>query len=411
MEYRRHYVLINDRCESCQFIAHAFSLLNLPLTLFPPTDLEKISSLIDCLITCDHLDKKIQQQIYKRLLSPQHILFIGLNHKQEHFHEDKNNYYLLKTPCGLNELLTILSACPDNDHHELNNMELLNPLFGKLVGNSKKIRDTKKMILKVANTNATVLILGQSGSGKDVVASCIHQSSERRDNPFVPINCGAIPSELMESELFGHEKGAFTGAATRRPGRFELANTGTLFLDEIGDMPLAMQIKLLRVIQDRKIDRVGGNHSIDVDVRLIAATHKNLTAMIESGQFREDLLYRVNVFPIQVPSLEERPEDIPAIIEYLLTSIEKRFHHRAVFTDTALNLLCEYPWPGNIRELENFLERMVILYPDKVINVSEIDEHYHTNYQSMEKEVSSDLGPRNISPRKKRVSGLQPVKN
>ena len=224
------------------------------------------------------------------------------------------------------------------------------------------------MIAQVAHTDTTVLISGQSGSGKDSVASCIHQLSVRQSKPFVPINCGAIPSELMESELFGHEKGAFTGATARRPGRFEMANHGTLFLDEVGDMPLAMQVKLLRVLQDGKIERVGGNNTIEVDVRIITASHKNLEALTHKRQFRDDLFYRLNVFPIHVPSLSERKEDIPLIIDYQLDKIHQRLNHKVIFTDEAMTLLCEHPWPGNIRELQNILERMVILHPDQVVD-------------------------------------------
>jgi len=249
-------------------------------------------------------------------------------------------------------------------------------MLDRLIGKSQAICKIRAMIKQVAHSDSTVLILGQSGTGKDIISSCIHHFSNRCENAFVPINCGAIPGELIESELFGHEKGAFTGAITRRPGRFEIANGGTLFLDEIGDMPLPMQVKLLRVIQERTIDRVGGNASIKVDVRLIAATNKNLDELIKQGKFREDLFYRLNVFPINVPSLSERNEDIPDLIDYHLNRIQERLKHSIEFTDDAIDVLCHYPWPGNIRELENFLERMVILHRDQVLDEKDIDDAY-----------------------------------
>ncbi|WP_233432395.1 sigma-54 interaction domain-containing protein [Aquicella lusitana] len=277
--------------------------------------------------------------------------------------------HLLSMPFNKYELKKTLSLFERN----FDNTELLNSkVFEKLVGNSDKIRAIKSIIMQVSQSDTTVLILGQSGTGKDIVASCIHQLSDRKSHQFVPINCGAIPGELIESELFGHEKGAFTGAMARRAGRFEMAKGGTLFLDEIGDMPLQMQVKLLRVIQDRKIERVGGNTTIDVDVRLIAATNKNLEQMVTKHKFREDLYYRLNVFPIELPSLSERKDDIPLIIDYHLDKIYERLKHRVLFTDQAISYLCDYQWPGNIRELQNFLERMVILYPDHVIDTNKL---------------------------------------
>ena len=244
------------------------------------------------------------------------------------------------------ELKTIVSQSSNHEDNLISQTDLLDPIFERLVGKSKQIAMIKSFIKQVAENDTTVLISGESGTGKEVIASCIHHLSLRKHKAFVPINCGAIPSELMESELFGHEKGAFTGAATRRQGRFEIANHGSLFLDEIGDMPLPMQVKLLRVIQERKIERVGGTSSIDVDVRLIAATNKNLQDMIQQNLFREDLFYRLNVFPIQVPSLHERSEDIPMVIEYHLDKIHERLNHRVVFTERALEILCHYAWPG-----------------------------------------------------------------
>ncbi|MDW2194252.1 sigma-54 factor interaction domain-containing protein, partial [Vibrio sp. 1641] len=194
-----------------------------------------------------------------------------------------------------------------------------NTLFRSLVGQSRGIQEVRHLIEQVSGTEANVLILGESGTGKEVVARNIHYHSSYRNGAFVPINCGAIPPELLESELFGHEKGAFTGALTARKGRFELADGGTIFLDEIGDMPMSMQVKLLRVLQERCFERVGGNSTIKVNVRVVAATHRNLESMIEEGTFREDLFYRLNVFPIEMPALKERKQDIPLLLQELMT--------------------------------------------------------------------------------------------
>lgn len=219
-------------------------------------------------------------------------------------------------------------------------------LFRSLVGNSRSVQRVRKMIDQVAPTEATVLILGESGTGKEVVARNIHYYSNRRNKPFVPINCGAIPSELLESELFGHEKGSFTGAVGARQGRFELAEGGTIFLDEIGDMPLNMQVKLLRVIQERSFERVGSNKSIKSDVRIVAATHRDLEILIEDGRFREDLYYRLNVFPIEMPPLSSRAEDLPLLVNELITRLEHEKKSSVRLTPAAMMALCNYDWPG-----------------------------------------------------------------
>ncbi len=247
-------------------------------------------------------------------------------------------------------------------------------LFRSLSGSSFAIQRTRKLIEQVADTDVTVLILGESGTGKEVVARNLHYRSSRRHRPFVPVNCGAIPAELLESELFGHEKGAFTGAFTARQGRFELAEGGTLFLDEIGDMPLAMQVKLLRVLQERSFERVGSNRTIYCDVRVIAATHRNLEEEIAAGRFREDLYYRLNVFPIEVPALRERREDIPALVADLIARIENEKRGSVRLTAAALEALKRYDWPGNVRELANLIERLAVLYPYGVVDVSDLPE-------------------------------------
>jgi len=245
-------------------------------------------------------------------------------------------------------------------------------LFRSLVGNSRAIQRVRKMIDQVSPTEATVLILGESGTGKEVVARNIHYYSNRRAKPFVPINCGAIPGELLESELFGHEKGSFTGAVGAREGRFELAEGGTIFLDEIGDMPLSMQVKLLRVIQERSFERVGSNKSIKSDVRIVAATHRNLEQLIDDGRFREDLYYRLNVFPIEMPPLSSRAEDLPLLVNELITRLEHEKKSSVRLTPAAMMALCNYDWPGNVRELANLMERMTILHPYGVVDAPDL---------------------------------------
>ncbi|PKG75916.1 sigma-54-dependent Fis family transcriptional regulator [Shewanella sp. Choline-02u-19] len=249
-------------------------------------------------------------------------------------------------------------------------------LFRSLVGRSEGIANVRHLISQVASSEATVLILGQSGTGKEVVARNIHYISERRDGPFIPVNCGAIPAELLESELFGHEKGSFTGAISARKGRFELAEKGTLFLDEIGDMPLQMQVKLLRVLQERVFERVGGSKSIAADVRVVAATHRNLENMIEEGSFREDLYYRLNVFPIEMPALCERKEDIPLLLQELVSRVYNEGRGRVRFTQRGIESLKEHAWSGNVRELSNLVERLTILYPGGLVDVNDLPIKY-----------------------------------
>jgi sigma-54 specific flagellar transcriptional regulator A len=221
-----------------------------------------------------------------------------------------------------------------------------------------------------------VLVLGQSGTGKEVVARNIHYLSERRDGPFIPVNCGAIPPELLESELFGHEKGSFTGAISARKGRFELAEGGTLFLDEIGDMPLQMQVKLLRVLQERVFERVGGSKTIATDVRIVAATHRDLETMITENDFREDLYYRLNVFPIEMPALSERRDDVPLLLHELVNRVFNEGRGKVRFTQRAIESLKEHNWSGNVRELSNLVERLTILYPGGLVDVNDLPHKY-----------------------------------
>lgn len=243
-----------------------------------------------------------------------------------------------------------------------------------LVGQTPLMCQLRAEIEQVAPSDATVLILGESGTGKEVVARMIHRLSNRADKPFVPINCGAIPAELLESELFGHEKGAFTGAVNARAGRFELAEGGTLFLDEIGDMPLPMQVKILRVLQERTFERVGGRHTFTADVRIVAATHRDLEVRIQEGSFRQDLYYRLNVFPLETQPLRVLADDIPEIVHALTQRFALAGRPVARLTDGALAVLSALPWPGNVRELSNLIERLGILYPDQVVDVAQLPE-------------------------------------
>jgi sigma-54 specific flagellar transcriptional regulator A len=249
-------------------------------------------------------------------------------------------------------------------------------LFRSLVGNSRGIIEVRKLIEQVAESEATVLILGESGTGKEVVARNLHYHSARRDKLFVPINCGAIPGELLESELFGHEKGAFTGAISARRGRFEMAEGGTLFLDEIGDMPMAMQVKLLRVLQEKTFERIGGSKVLKANVRVVAATHQNLEELIKDGKFREDLYYRLNVFPIDMPPLRDRIDDVSLLVNELIARMEHEKRGSVRFTPAAMMALCQYRWPGNVRELSNLLERMIIIFPYGIVDVSDLPEKF-----------------------------------
>lgn len=238
-----------------------------------------------------------------------------------------------------------------------------------IVGNSKIMRNLYTLIEQVSVTNATVLILGESGVGKERVAHAIHYASARQDKPFVIVNCAALPESLIESELFGHEKGAFTGASVARIGRFEAADTGTIFLDEIGDLPLTVQTKLLRVLQEKTFERVGGNTTIKTDTRIIAATNKNLEALIREGKFREDLYYRINIFPIVVPPLRDHATDIMLLVNHFIEKYSKEHDKKIVsISPAATNMLMGYQWPGNIRELENYMERAIILSNDGIIH-------------------------------------------
>ncbi|MHB8155855.1 MAG: sigma-54-dependent transcriptional regulator [Desulfocucumaceae bacterium] len=247
--------------------------------------------------------------------------------------------------------------------------------YRQMIGEGPAIIEVKNLIEKVAKSNATVLITGESGTGKEVAALAIHQNSPRRDYPFVPVNCAALPENLLESELFGHEKGSFTGAMARKLGRFELADKGTIFLDEITEMPLSMQVTLLRVLQEKSFERVGGTETLNVDVRIIAATNRDLSKAIEEGQFRDDLYYRLNVINIPLPALRERKEDLPLLANYFLEKLRPTYLVDSI-AESAMKLLIKYNWPGNIRELQNVLERAAIITHGNEITPNDLPKEF-----------------------------------
>jgi sigma-54 specific flagellar transcriptional regulator A len=317
----------------------------------------------------------------------------------ETFEPQTNIVGAISEPITYAALTQMLHRCQEYKRSQPNTKTSVNNktrLFRSLVGKSKQIQGVRHLIEQVAPTEANVLILGESGTGKEVIARNVHFLSNRTDNIFIPINCGAIPGELLESDLFGHEQGAFTGAVGMRKGRFELAEGGTLFLDEIGDMPLQMQVKLLRVLQERTYERVGGTKLIKCNVRVIAATHRNLEIMIEDGQFREDLYYRLNVFPIDSPALRERKEDIPLLLQELVSRLELD-NSQIKFTANAMTSLMEHKWAGNVRELSNLVERLMILYPNQLIDLSDLPSKYkHLDIEAYEPVYPEELLEREV---------------
>ena len=282
---------------------------------------------------------------------------------------------------------------------------------GEILGKSKAIQNILQMIDKVAPLDTRVLITGENGTGKELVARAIHKKSLRKDKSFVEVNCAAIPNELIESELFGHEKGSFTGAVSQRIGRFELANNGTIFLDEVGDMSLQAQAKVLRAIEDSKIERVGGGKKIDVNVRLIAATNKNLKDEISKGTFREDLFHRLNVIPINVPPLRERLEDIPILVNHFANDISQK-HKKALtlFTNDAMKILQSQSWTGNVRELRNIVERIIIIVDKKEITNKDINFMFSDNQQSVDELVDTSNSFQEFKEKAERVFILKQLR-
>lgn len=282
----------------------------------------------------------------------------------------------LEKPLSLDRIVTIVRNALALEDLKKENKALKDSIFieDDIIGSSPPIEQVKALIDQSAGTDSRILITGENGTGKELVARSLHKKSPRADKPFVEVNCAAIPDTLIESELFGHEKGAFTNAISKRKGKFELADKGTLFLDEIADMSLSAQAKVLRVIQEMKFERIGGEESISVDIRLLAATNKNIPDLIKKKEFREDLYFRLNVIPIHVPSLKDRKEDIPELVEYFLRKYDSNKHkgERKQISNDGLDMLLQYPWPGNIRELKNFIERITIMSEEQVISSDEV---------------------------------------
>jgi two-component system, NtrC family, nitrogen regulation response regulator NtrX len=296
-------------------------------------------------------------------------------------------YDFLEKPLSLERILLVARRALEKRTLEMENRSLRENLVKKwkLIGTSPKINQLREQIDMAAKSNGRVLILGESGSGKELVAHTLHESSSRTDKPFVEMNCAAIPQELIESELFGHEKGSFTGAFERKKGKFELADEGTLFLDEVGDMSLSTQSKVLRVIETQEFQRVGGSKNIKVDVRIISATNKDLFEEVKKANFREDLLYRLNVIPIMVPPLRERKEDIPELVEFFLGHFAAEYGQKPKkMAVDGLKVLEAYDWPGNIREVRNLIERLVIMTPSTTITAKNIivGENVRSDYFS-----------------------------
>lgn len=284
-------------------------------------------------------------------------------------------YDILEKPLSMEKVLLTVYRALEKRNLEIENRALRENLLKKckLVGNSSKMSQLREQIKLAAASNSRVLILGESGSGKEIVAQLLHENSLRRGRPFIEVNCAAIPQELIESELFGHEKGSFTGAFETKKGKFEQADGGTLFLDEVGDMSLQTQAKVLRVIETQEFQRVGGNRNIKVDVRIISATNKDLGEEVKKENFREDLYFRLNVIPIKVPALRERPEDILSLVEHFLELFASEYGQQLKkITPDAIKILQKHAWPGNIRELKNVLERLVIMTPSKTINPDDL---------------------------------------
>ena len=297
-------------------------------------------------------------------------------------------YHFMTKPFNIEEVVCICEKALSHKKLIFENNKLKKQLknqyhFEKIIGQSESIQNVLSMVEKVADTDSTILITGESGTGKELIAKAIHYNSQRNSKTFVPINCGAIPGELLESELFGHVKGAFTGAISNRVGRFELANKGTLFLDEIGDLSPHLQVKLLRVLQEKKFEPVGSTKTITSNTRIVAATNADLSKSVKEGGFREDLFYRLNVIPIYVPSLRQRNGDIPLLLEYFIKYFNKSKGNkiRGVHP-AAMDQLIQYSWPGNIRELENFIERVSILKKEGMIELPDIPHHFSENQDS-----------------------------
>jgi len=318
--------------------------------------------------------------------------------------------YLCK-PVKTQEIVMVIARALEHQRLRRENLRLKKELrekfgFDNIIGTSEPICQVFDIIRKVADTDSTVLILGESGTGKELVARAIHYNGQRQANPLIPVNCGAIPEDLLESELFGHEKGAFTHAIRTRIGRFEQAHGGTIFLDEISDMSPNLQVKILRVLQDHQFERIGGQKTLKVNIRVIAATNRDLKELVQLGKFREDLYYRLNVIPIRIPPLRERRSDIPILVNHFTQEFSRKKKKSACrVSPEAMRLLIAYDWPGNVRELENLIERMVILSEGEILDVPDLPEHFHHSPQETIR-LNAEL-PEGGVPLQKMLSDLE----
>lgn len=391
--------IIDDNKDRCMKLHIIFDFINEMVDVFGYGDWQFILNREPAVIVLgasSSLDKTLDAlDSLARVFAKVPILVVGEQLSSTQC-ADRNVVSCLSFPFSYTQLLESLHRCQIAKEavQFITSNAYKTPLFRSLVGNSDSIRKVRKLIEQVANTEASVLILGESGTGKEVVARNIHALSSRGNRPFIPINCGAIPGELLESELFGHEKGAFTGAITSRQGRFELANGGTLFLDEIGDMPIAMQVKLLRVLQERCFERVGSNKSIEVNVRIVAATHRDLELAIKEGKFREDLFYRLNVFPIEMPPLRNRLSDVSLLFNEIVSRIEAEGRPTVRLMPDAMEVLSHHAWPGNVRELANLVERLSILHPNGIVCKDDLPVRFKKNYHSAYSESGSSSSER-----------------
>lgn len=305
----------------------------------------------------------------------------------------KGAFHFVTKPFNLEELMSLIEKALTHKKLQQENQQLRSELnkkykFDQIVGSSEQIQNVLRLIERVADSDSTILVTGESGTGKELIARAIHYNSPRASGPFIPINCGAIPSELLESELFGHMKGAFTGAIANRIGRFESADGGTIFLDEIGDLEPSLQVKILRALQERSFEPVGSTKTVEVNVRVIAATNVNLEEAVEDGRFREDLFYRLNVIPLAVPALRERKTDIPILMNHFMDIFNKSKNRGLTgIAPDAMECLINYPWPGNIRELENLVERISILKGQGQVEIADLPTKYKAG-----KTVSAEIG-------------------
>lgn len=371
-------VILDESTQRAEALATSLSFIQEPNLVVQATSIDDLNdSLVPSLTKAVFLGALSQMQHEAVIKAAPELPFILIGDTLKPLLSLPNVVGILVAPFHYSSTTELLRDCQEYKRYLPTKGSYQSPKsFDGLVGATSAIEQVRFLIQQVAKTAANVLILGESGTGKEVVARNIHLMSSRASGPFIPINCGAIPGDLLESELFGHEKGAFTGAITTRKGRFEMAQGGTLFLDEIGDMPQQMQVKLLRVLQERIFERVGGGKPIKADVRIIAATHRNLEAMIEADEFREDLFYRLNVFPIENPSLRQRADDIPLLLQELIKRSSEHFASHTKFTERAIESLKLHTWPGNVRELANLVERMMIMFPDKVVDVNDLPKRY-----------------------------------